>query len=102
MIHYPTHMLWLNPKPKRKYKTKKEKGKDVLTEELAMVTQTTVGEELCDEEVQSLRDLVEEVDTTCSMKSKKKKTWQMKRAQSKQRPMKGLLPLLSKGREYMR
>jgi hypothetical protein len=61
MIHYPTHMLWLNPKPKRKYKTKKEKEKDVIAEELAMVAQTTVGEELCDEEVQSLRDLVEEV-----------------------------------------
>jgi hypothetical protein len=30
-------------------------------EELVMATSTMVGEELCDEEAQSLRDLMEEV-----------------------------------------
>jgi hypothetical protein len=40
------------PKAKKKYKTKKEK--DVIMEELVIVAQTMVGEELRDEEAQSL------------------------------------------------
>jgi len=55
-----THVV-VEPKAKKKYKTKKEKEKDVAMEELVMATLTMVGEELCDEEAQSLRDLVEEV-----------------------------------------
>jgi hypothetical protein len=37
MIHYPSHMLWWNPKAKKKYKTKKGNEKDVAVEELVIV-----------------------------------------------------------------
>jgi len=55
MICYPTHMLWWNPKAKKKYKTKKKKKKDVVMEKLVIVTQTMVGREFHDEEAQSPR-----------------------------------------------
>ncbi len=62
----------VEPKAK-KYKTKKEKEKDTIMEELVMATQTMVGGELHDEETQSLRDLVEEAAQPTPRKPKKKK-----------------------------
>jgi hypothetical protein len=50
----------VEPKVKKKYKTKKEKEKDIIVEELVIVAQTMVGGEFRDEEAQSLKDLVEE------------------------------------------
>jgi hypothetical protein len=40
----------VEPKAKKKYKTKKEKYKDVIVEKLVITTQTMVGEEFHDEE----------------------------------------------------
>ncbi len=54
-----THVV-VEPKVLKKYKTKKEKEKDVTMEELVMVARTMVGEKLRDEKAQSLKDLVEE------------------------------------------
>jgi protein required for attachment to host cells len=48
----------VEPKAKKKYKTKKEK--DATVEELVIVAQTMVGGEFRDEEAQNLKDLVEE------------------------------------------
>jgi hypothetical protein len=61
----------VEPKAKKKYNTKKEK--DVVMEKLVIAAQTTVGNELRDEEAQSLKDLVEEAIKHVSRKSKKKK-----------------------------
>ncbi len=52
----PSTMAMVEPKAK-KYKTKKEKEKDDAMKELMIVVQTMVGEELLDEEAQSLKDL---------------------------------------------
>ncbi len=49
----------MEPKAKKKYKTKKEKDVDV--EEFVITTQTMVDMDFHDEKAQSLRDLVEEV-----------------------------------------
>ncbi len=57
----PSTMVVMEPKVKKKYKTKKEKEKDIIMEELMVVVETMVGDELHDEKVQSLKDLVEEV-----------------------------------------
>jgi len=59
-----------------------------------------VGGELHDEEVRSLRDLVEEAAQLVPRKSKKKKYGGMRWAQAKQRPMRRLLPMLNKGKEW--
>jgi hypothetical protein len=63
----------VEPKAKKKYKTKKEKEKDVVMEKLVIAAQTMVGNKLCDEEAQSLKDLVEEAVKHVSRKSKHKK-----------------------------
>ncbi len=57
----PNTQAVVEPKAKKKYKTKKEKEKDATVEELVIATETMVGKELCDEKAWSLRDLVEEV-----------------------------------------
>jgi hypothetical protein len=57
----PSTMTMVEPKAKKKYKTKKEKENDDVVKKLMIVVQTMVGEELLDEEAQSLRDLEEEV-----------------------------------------
>jgi hypothetical protein len=49
----------VEPKAKKKYKTRKEK--DTTMEKLVMVSHTMVGEKLHDEKAQNLNDLVEEV-----------------------------------------
>ncbi len=46
-------------KTKRKYKTKKEKEKDITFEELVTLGKSLVEDELLGDEVQNLRDLVE-------------------------------------------
>ncbi len=56
----PNIMIVEEPEAKNKYKTKKEKEKDTIVEELMVIAQTMVGDEFWDEEVQSLKDLVEE------------------------------------------
>ncbi len=88
------------PKAKNKYKTKKEK--EIVMEGLVIVAQTMVGEELRDEEAQSLWDYVEEVAKPTPQKSKKKKHERMRQTWAKQSPMKGLFPLLNRGREKTR
>jgi hypothetical protein len=50
----------VQPKTKRKYKIEKEKEKDIAFEELATLGETTLEDELLKDEVQNLRDLVEE------------------------------------------
>lgn len=50
-------MAMVEPKAKKKYKIRKEKKKDDAMKELTIVVQTMVGEELLDEEAQSLKDL---------------------------------------------
>ncbi len=52
----PNKMVMVEPKAKE-YKTKKEKEKYVVVEKLITLRQTMVGEELCDEEVQSIRNM---------------------------------------------
>jgi hypothetical protein len=47
-------------KTKKKYKTKKKKEKDITLEELVTLGKSMVEDELFGDEVQSLRDLVEE------------------------------------------
>ncbi len=47
-------------KTNKKYKTKKEKEKDITLEELVTLGKSLVEDELFGDEVQSLRDLVEE------------------------------------------
>jgi hypothetical protein len=53
----PNTMAMVEPKAKKKYKIRKEKKKDDAMKELTIVVQTMVGEELLDEEAQSLKDL---------------------------------------------
>jgi hypothetical protein len=61
-------------KTKRKYKIEKEKEKDIAFEELATLGETMVEDELLEDEVQNLKDLVEEeVVMAPPHKSKKKK-----------------------------
>ncbi len=50
----------MEPKAKKKYKTKKEKEKDIVVEEKVIVAQTMVGGEFHDEKAHNLKDLVEE------------------------------------------
>jgi hypothetical protein len=65
-------MMVVEPKPKRKYKTKKEKDKNIVFKELATLKKAMVEDELCEEEVQSLKEIVEEkvTMTTISTRSK--------------------------------
>jgi hypothetical protein len=42
----------VEPNAKKKYKTKKEKKKDIIVEELMIATYTMVGEEFLDKEAQ--------------------------------------------------
>ncbi len=66
----------MEPKAKGKYKTKKEKEKDTSFKELGTIKKVTIKDELHEEEVQSLRELVEEevvMATLCKTKKKKMK-----------------------------
>jgi len=63
----------VEPKAKKKYKTRKEKEKDTSMEKLVMVAHTMVGEKLHDEKAQNSNDLVEEVAQPIPRKSKKKR-----------------------------
>ncbi len=53
-------MAMVDFKTNKKYKTKKEKEKDITLEELVTLGKSLVEDELFGDEVQSLRDLVEE------------------------------------------
>ncbi len=66
-------MLQSGVATKKEYKTKKEKEKYVVMEELIALRQTMVGEELRDEEAQSIKNMVEE-DTKAPPRKSKKKT----------------------------
>jgi hypothetical protein len=64
----------VEPKAKKKYKTKKEKEKDTSFKELATIGKVMIEDELHEEEVQSLRELVEEeAAMAIPHKTKKKK-----------------------------
>jgi hypothetical protein len=56
----PNIMAMVDFKTNKKYKTKKEKEKDITLEELVTLGKSLVEDELFGDEVQSLRDLVEE------------------------------------------
>jgi hypothetical protein len=49
----PNTQAMVEPKAKKKYKTKKEKEKDITMEHLVIVAQTMVGGEFHDEEAHS-------------------------------------------------
>ncbi len=53
-------MAMVEPKAKKKHKTKREKEKDDAMKKLMIGVQTMVGKEFLDEEAQSLWDLEEE------------------------------------------
>jgi hypothetical protein len=51
----PNIVVVVEPKAKKRYKTKKEKEKNTTIEELIALRQTVVGEHQCDEEVQNIQ-----------------------------------------------
>jgi len=51
----PNIVVVVEPKAKKRYKTKKEKEKNTTIEELIALRQTVVGEHLYDEEVQNIQ-----------------------------------------------
>jgi len=63
----PSTMVVVEPKVKKKYKTK-DKEKDVIVENLIALGQTMIGEQLHDEEVQSIQNMVEGGSKSLSMK----------------------------------
>ncbi len=67
-------MAMVEPKAKKKYNTKKENEKDAVMEKLIVLGQTMVGEELHDEEAQSIRDMVEEATRPLHAKVRKNTT----------------------------
>jgi type I site-specific restriction-modification system R (restriction) subunit len=69
----PNTMDVVEPKAKKKYKTKKEKEKDITMEKLVVMVQTMVNDEFHDEEAQSLKDLVEKTMKAPPQKTKNKK-----------------------------
>jgi hypothetical protein len=66
-------MTMVEPKPKRKYKTKKEKDKNIVFKELATLGKAMVEGELCEEEVQSLKEIVEEEVTMATISARPKR-----------------------------
>jgi hypothetical protein len=62
-------MTMVEPKP-RKYKTKKEKDKNILFKESATLGKAMVEDELCEEEVQSLKEIVEEEVTMATISAR--------------------------------
>ncbi len=66
-------MTMVEPKPKRKYKTKKEKDKNIVFKELATLGKAMVEDELCEEEVQSLKEIVEEEVTMATISTRPKR-----------------------------
>ncbi len=68
-------MVVVEPKAKRKYKTKKEKEKDATFEELPTIGKVMIKNKLREEKAWNLRQLVEKEATMASpRKTKKKKT----------------------------
>jgi hypothetical protein len=67
----PSIVVVVEPKAKKRYKTKKEKKKNTTIEELIALRQTMVGEHLCDEKVQNIKEMVEEVAKAPPCNSKK-------------------------------
>jgi hypothetical protein len=70
----PSTMVMVEPKAKQRIRSRKEKEKNVDLEELMTLGQTMVNNELQDEEVQILKNLVDEVAKVPPRKNKKKKT----------------------------
>ncbi len=91
----------MEPKAKKKHKTKKEKEKDTIVGKLMIVAQTMVGDKLHDEKAQSLRDLVEEVAKLLLGKTKKKKMGKDEAGLSKAKAHKKILLSCKEG-EKMR
>jgi hypothetical protein len=94
----------VEPKAKRKYKTKKEKKNDTFFIELTTIGKVMIEDELHEEEAQSLRELVEEeVAMAIPYKTKKKKMKGKGEAKlSKCLPKKGLFPSSPKVREELK
>ncbi len=67
----PNIAVVVEPKAKKRYKTKKEKEKNTTIEEFIALRQTMVGEHLCDEKVQNIKKMVEEVIKAPPCKSKR-------------------------------
>ncbi len=67
----PNIAIMVEPKAKKRYKTKKEKEKNTTIKELIALKQTMVGEHLCDEKVQNIKKMVEEVTEALPCKSKR-------------------------------
>ncbi len=65
----PKIVVVVEPKAKKRYKTKKEKKKNTTIKELMALKQTVVGEHLCDEEVQNIQEMVEEATKAPPCKS---------------------------------
>jgi hypothetical protein len=66
-------MTMVEPKPKRKYKTKKEKDKNIVFKELATLGKAMVEDELCEEKVQSLKEIMEEEVTMATFSARPKR-----------------------------
>ncbi len=66
-------MMMVEPKPKRKYKTKKEKDKNIIFKELATLVKAMVEDDLCEEEVQSLKGIVEDEVTMAIISARTKR-----------------------------
>lgn len=71
----------VEPKPKRKYKTKKEKDKNIVFKKLTTLKKAMVEDELCEEEVQSLKEIVEEEVTMTTISTISK--WKRQRGRMK-------------------
>lgn len=82
---------------KKEYKTKNEKEKYAIVEELIALRETMVIEELHDEEAPGIKNMVEEAAKTPPRKSKKKTKGKGKANQAKLKPMKGLFCPSPKG-----
>jgi hypothetical protein len=77
----------VEPKSKRKYKTKKEKKKDAAFKKSATIGKVMIKDKLREEKVRSLRELVEkEATMVAPCKTKKKKT----KGKDEARPSKSL------------
>lgn len=63
----------MSPSPKGSTKLKKEKDKNIIFKELATLVKAMVEDDLCEEEVQSLKGIVEEEVTMAIISARPKK-----------------------------
>ncbi len=92
----------MEPKAKKEYKTKKDKEKYAVVEELIALRQTMVGEELRDEEAQSIKTWWRKTRRPLHAKLRRKQRRKTKQTQVELRPKKGLLHPSPKRMEKLR